>query len=167
MAKQALAFLLLFILMPTAHSAIELYDFSSEEKRARFHQLGAVLRCPMCENQSIIDSESPSAYDMRQELYRILEEGYTDEEVFEHLKSRFGQFILYKPPVRSDTWILWYLPPFLVLSGFVLLVLLARSRNKQAAASEGDSVSERQLKLKKILELDSKQSSPSNSKDSS
>lgn len=167
MAKRALVLLLLLILMPTAQSAIELYDFSSEEKRARFHDLGAVLRCPMCENQSIIDSESPSAYDMRQELYRLLEEGYTDDEVFDYLKSRFGEFILYKPPVRSDTWILWYLPPFMVLSGFVILVLLARSRNKQAPASQNDSVSERQLKLKRILELDSEKSSPSNSKDSS
>jgi|AntRauTorckE6833_2_1112554.scaffolds.fasta_scaffold05676_2 cytochrome c-type biogenesis protein CcmH len=167
MAKRAVVLLLLFFLVPLAQAAIELYDFSSEEKRTRFHELGAELRCPKCQNQSIIDSGSASAYDMRQELYQLLEKGYTDEEVFAHLKARFGEFILYKPPVRGDTWILWFLPPFLVLIGFVILVLLARSRKKQAPASQNDSVSERQLKLKKILELDSEQSSPSNSKDSS
>ncbi|MDR9466724.1 cytochrome c-type biogenesis protein [Marinospirillum sp.] len=167
MAKRAVVLLLLLFLIPTAQAAIELYDFSSEEKRVRFHELGAELRCPKCQNQSVIDSGSASAYDMRQELYQLLEEGYTDEEVFEHLKARFGEFILYKPPVRGDTWILWFLPPFLMLSGFVILVLLARSRQKQAPASQNDSVSERQLKLKKILELDSEKSSPSNSKDSS
>lgn len=166
MAKQGLVLLLLLVLMPTAQAAIELYDFSSEEKRARFHQLGAVLRCPMCENQSIIDSESPSAYDMRQELYRLLEEGYTDDQVFEHLTSRFGEFIHYRPPVRSDTWLLWYLPPFMIVAGFIILLVLARSRSKQAPASQGESISERQLKLKKILELDPDTTSSPNSKDS-
>ncbi len=163
MAKRLLIILLLVAWLPSAQAAIELYDFSSEENRARFHQLGAVLRCPMCENQSIIDSESPSAFDMRQELYRLLEEGYTDEQVFDHLTSRFGEFIHYRPPVRSDTWLLWYLPPAMIVGGLLLLVLLARAR-KQAGSKEPEgSHSERQLKLKKILELDTE----SNAKGSS
>ncbi|SFC16836.1 cytochrome c-type biogenesis protein CcmH [Marinospirillum celere] len=167
MAKRLLIALMLLWIAPLSHAAIELYDFSSEEKRARFHELGAVLRCPMCENQSIIDSESPSAFDMRQELYRLLEEGYTDDEVFEYLKSRFGEFIHYRPPVRQDTWLLWFLPPVLIVGGLLLLVFLARSRSKEDPPGTGESLSERQLKLKKILELDSEQTSTSNSKGSS
>lgn len=167
MAKRLLIALLLLWVAPLSQAAIELYDFSSEEKRARFHQLGAVLRCPMCENQSIIDSESPSAFDMRQEVHRLLEEGYTDDEIFEHLKARFGEFIHYRPPVRQDTWLLWFLPPILVVGGLLLLVILARSRSREAPIQSDESVSERQLRLKKILELDSEQQSSSNSKGSS
>lgn len=154
MAKRTLVLLLLLCWLPIAQAAIEIHDFSSDEKRVRFHQLGSVLRCPMCENQSIIDSDSPSAFDMRQELYRLLEEGYTDEQIFDHLTSRFGEFIHYRPPVRSDTWLLWYLPPAMIIGGLLLLVLLARSRRKAEVTEPSGSSSERQLRLKKILELD-------------
>ncbi|MFK7159793.1 cytochrome c-type biogenesis protein [Marinospirillum sp. MEB164] len=140
-----------------AQAAIELYDFSSEELRLRYQQVGGQLRCPMCENQAIIDSDSPSAFDMRQELYRLLEEGYTNQEIMEFMRARFGDFILYRPPVRSDTWLLWFLPPLLVLLGLLLIGFLVRQNQRAADQAEEAplSHSERQLRLNRILELES------------
>ncbi|SFX22866.1 cytochrome c-type biogenesis protein [Marinospirillum alkaliphilum] len=171
MAKRTLILLLALLLMGVAQAAIEVYDFSSEENRLRFQSLGGELRCPKCENQSIVDSNSPSAYDMRQELFRLLEEGYTDQQVFEFMKARFGEFIMYRPPVRSDTWLLWFLPPVLVVAGLLLVFLLARRRSDkgkdETTADRPLSPSERQLRLQQILELERSASSTTNSKESS
>ncbi|WP_114418725.1 cytochrome c-type biogenesis protein [Marinospirillum perlucidum] len=163
MARRLLILLLLLSLVPVSQAAIELYDFSSEEQRARFHELGGILRCPKCQNQSIIDSDSASAGDMREELFQLLQQGYSDEEVLEYLKARFGEYIVYRPPVRDDTLVLWFLPPAMILVGLLVLVFLARSRKKQIAGQDRESLSERQLRLKQILELD-KESPASSSK---
>lgn len=169
MAKRSLILLLLLLIFSAAQAAIEVYDFSSENNRLRFQQLGGELRCPKCENQSIVDSNSPSAFDMRQELFRALEEGYTDEQIFDYMKARFGDFIMYRPPVRSDTWFLWFLPPVLVLAGLVLVFFLARSRKDPTSSSATNEVStsERRLRLQQILELEQQQSAPGSSSDTS
>lgn len=169
MAKRSLILLLLLLIFSAAQAAIEVYDFSSENNRLRFQQLGGELRCPKCENQSIVDSNSPSAFDMRQELFRTLEEGYTDEQIFDYMKARFGDFIMYRPPVRSDTWFLWFLPPVLVLSGLVLVFFLARSRKDPTLSSATNEVStsERRLRLQQILELEQQQAAPGSSSDTS
>lgn len=112
----------------------------------------------MCENQAIIDSDSPSAFDMRQELYRLLEEGYTNQEIMEFMRARFGDFILYRPPVRSDTWLLWFLPPVLVLLGLLLIGFLVRQNQRDAETPDESTTlsrSERQQRLNRILELES------------
>lgn len=168
MAKHALIFLLLLCLAPASQAAIEVYDFSSDENRVRFHSLGHILRCPMCENQSIIDSDSPSAFDMRQELFRLLEEeGMTDRQIKDHLVARFGDYVLYRPPLRSETWMLWFLPPILVVGGLLLVFLLARARSGQterkSSASE-ETQAERQARLKKLLEMEASESSQSDTK---
>lgn len=165
MAKRSLILLLLLLTFSAAQAAIEVYDFSSENNRLRFQQLGGELRCPKCENQSIVDSNSPSAFDMRQELFRILEEGYSDQQVFDYMKARFGDFIMYRPPVRSDTWLLWFMPPLLVLAGLLLVFFLARSRKTGTSTTvvNETSTSERQLRLQQILELEQQQPKSNNS----
>lgn len=162
MAKRPLILILLLLVFATAQAAIEVYDFSSEDNRLRFQQLGGELRCPKCENQSIVDSNSPSAFDMRQELFRILEEGYTDAQVFDYMKARFGEFIMYRPPVRSDTWLLWFMPPLLIVAGLLLVFFLARNNKKKDSSSPEHelSASERQLRLQQILELEQQQAAP-------
>lgn len=148
-----LAAVLLVLFTSSSYAAIELYDFTDDGYQARYKDVGGKLRCPKCENQSIADSNSPSAYDMRQELYRLLEEGKTDSQIYDFMVNRFGDYVLYEPPMRKDTWLLWYLPPALVVLGLLLALFLVRSR-KPAAAVANVSVSERQLRIQQILELE-------------
>lgn len=153
MARKTLILLLLILFTSTSYAAIEVYDFTDDSYRLRYKEVGGQLRCPKCENQSIADSDSPSAFDMRQELYRLLEEGKTDQQIFDYMVNRFGDYVLYKPPMRSDTWLLWFFPPALVVLGLLLIFFLARSR-KNAESATNMSVSERQLRIQKILELE-------------
>lgn len=159
------SFFLLLTPNNSALAAIEVYDFSTNELRQRYQELGGQLRCPKCENQSIIDSNSESAFDLRQELYRLLEEGESDAGIFNFMRQRFGDYVLYNPSKDQRTWLLWYLPPaLLVLAFLTALVLVKRQNSKPTAentkvtdspASE-QAQAERQAQLKKILELDAK-----------
>ncbi len=164
-----LAVLLLVLFASTSYAAIELYDFTDDSYQARYKDVGGKLRCPKCENQSIADSNSPSAYDMRQELYRLLEEGKTDQQIYDFMVNRFGDYVLYEPPMRKDTWLLWYLPPALVFLGLLVAFFLVRSRKVPSPAVKM-SASERQLRIQEILELENNAaptSSLSNTKESS
>lgn len=162
MAKKSLMVLLLVLFASTSYAAIEIYDFTDDSYRTRYKDVGGKLRCPKCENQSIADSNSPSAYDMRQELYRLLEEGKTDPQIYDFMVKRFGDYVLYEPPMRKDTWLLWYLPPVLVVLGLFLAFFLVRSRQASPAAGKM-SVSERQLKIQQILDLEINSARPSSS----
>lgn len=146
-------FVLLVLFTSTSYAAIELYDFTDDSYQARYKDVGGKLRCPKCQNQSIADSNSPSAYDMRQELYRLLEEGKTDSQIYDFMVQRFGEYVLYEPPMRKDTWLLWYLPPALVVLGLLLAFFLVRSRSSAKPAITL-SASERQARIQKILELE-------------
>lgn len=169
MAKKLLILILLMLLSSVSYAAIEIYNFTDDSYRLRYKDVGGQLRCPKCSNQSIADSDSPSAFDMRQELYRLLEEGKTDQQIFDFMVKRFGDYVLYNPPKRSDTWLLWYLPPVLVVLGLLLAFFLVRSRSTTNAPTKM-SVAERQLRIQKTLELEQntdQQSSLSNTKESS
>src|SRR5690348_7700582 len=94
------------------------------ETRAR--HLSSELRCPVCQNQSIDDSEAPIARDLRLLIRQRLSAGDSDQQVLNFLVARYGNFVLLKPPVQFDTFFLWALAPFTLLAGVIALVLAAR-----------------------------------------
>ncbi|MCL4128630.1 UNVERIFIED_CONTAM: hypothetical protein GTU68_002885 [Idotea baltica] len=87
--------------------AAELKEFSSDQLRDRFQVLVTELRCPKCQNQNLADSNSPISADLRTEIFRMLEEGSTDQEIIDFLVVRYGEFVMYRPPVKKTTLILW------------------------------------------------------------
>ena len=128
---------------PKAQAVVEAFDFKNEELRSRYHELATVLRCPKCQNQNIIDSDAGIADDLRQQVYRLLNEGYTDEEILDFMVARYGNFVLYEPPVNSLTYLLWYGPfALLILAGLVVF-LLFRGNRKAARASQQISEQDR------------------------
>ncbi|WP_439889002.1 cytochrome c-type biogenesis protein [Pseudomonas sp. MBLB4123] len=139
------AALLSLVLLGTAQAAIDTYEFASEAERQRYRTLVEELRCPKCQNQNIADSDAPIAMDLRAEIYRMLEEGQSDEQIIDFLVARYGDFVLYKPPVSSRTLLLWYGPAALLVAGFVLLgVIVLRRRGKSSTPGQGLSDAERQ-----------------------
>ena len=132
-------------LLGTAQAAIDTYEFATEAERERYRNLVEELRCPKCQNQNIADSDAPIAMDLRAQIYRMLEEGQSNEQIIDFLVSRYGDFVLYKPPVTARTLLLWYGPAGLLAGGFVLLgVILLRRRSKPGVVASSLSADEQQ-----------------------
>ncbi|WP_181296641.1 cytochrome c-type biogenesis protein [Pseudomonas sp. Q2-TVG4-2] len=125
--------LLALCLAGGAQAAIDAYEFKDEAERERYRTLVEELRCPKCQNQNIADSNAPIAMDLRREIYRMLGEGQSNEQIIDYLVARYGDFVRYKPPVNAKTLVLWYGPvALLVLGGGVLAVILMRRRRGMA-----------------------------------
>lgn len=144
--------LLLFILalsvsMPLS-AGLEQFDFSGNVDEARYKALIAELRCLVCQNQSLADSDAGLANDLRLEVYELIDQGRSDAEVVDFLVARYGDFVLYSPPVKPSTWLLWYGPFALLLVGLFLLVLNVRKRSRQDPAGFSQ---EEQARLRRLL----------------
>ena len=124
-------------------AAEDVQIFSSEDKRQRFHELVAELRCPKCQNQTLADSNSPIAQDLRDEIYRMLEDGKTNGEIVDFLVDRYGEFVMYRPPLKNTTLILWLTPLLLMVVGIGILwwVYRRQTLNANPVKSEPDGVS--------------------------
>ena len=97
---------------------------------ARARHLSEEVRCMVCQNQSIDDSEAPLAHDLRVLVRQRLEAGDSDPQVLDFLVARYGDFVLLKPPFKPETLLLWGLPPLALLAGLGALVLMARRRKR-------------------------------------
>ena len=156
MKRLLIACLLGLSLVGMTRAAIDTYQFKDEAERERFRSLTAELRCPKCQNQNIADSNAPIATDLRREIFRMLEEGKSNAEIVDFLVLRYGDFVLYKPPVDTRTYLLWY-GPFALLGlgalGFVVLVL-RRRKVENNPAQVALSASENQ-RLQTLLQQNS------------
>ena len=103
-------------------------QFNDAAEEARFHKLTAELRCVMCQNQSLADSNAQIAHDMRREVLALMRQGKTDAEVKRFLVDRYGEFVLYRPEVAAHTWLLWFGPGLVLVGGGVLLAWVIRRR---------------------------------------
>jgi len=112
---------------------------------ARARDLSRELRCMVCQNQSIDDSDAPLAHDLRVLVRQRLEAGDTDREVIDFLVARYGEFVLLKPRFEAHTLLLWGLPPAALLIGIAALLLLARKRSRPAVEPALTAEEERRL----------------------
>lgn len=94
---------------------VDTYHFSSPQKQQQALALAKELRCPQCQNQNLLESTSPIAQDLRLEVYRLVEEGRSSQDIMALMTQRYGDFVLYRPPLRQATWILWFGPGVLLL----------------------------------------------------
>lgn len=135
----------------------EILDDPALEERAR--ALSANLRCMVCQNQSIDDSDAPLAKDLRVLVRERLVAGDTDSQVIDYLVSRYGEFVLLKPRFAFHTLILWATAPLALLAGAIaIFVLIRRKRPTAAAAASAPPLSdEEQARLDKLLKGDDKE----------
>jgi cytochrome c-type biogenesis protein CcmH len=113
-------------------------QFTDSAEERRFHALVSELRCVMCQNQSLADSNAQIAHDLRREVLALMRQGKSDDEVKQFLVARYGEFVLYQPQVRSKTWLLWFGPALLLLIGAVVIVRIVRSRGAGRAVPEDE-----------------------------
>ena len=105
------------------------------EYQGRYNDLLHELRCLVCQNQTLADSGSGLADDLRLEVKRMLEEGLSDEQIFAFMSDRYGDFVLYNPPVKPRTWLLWFGPFVLLIGGLIGIRQVVRANNKTAKSS--------------------------------
>jgi cytochrome c-type biogenesis protein CcmH len=106
--------------------AQEPLKFESTEQAERFNALTAELRCLVCQNQTLADSDAQLAQDLRQEVYNLMTSGKTDEEIKSFLVERYGDFVLYRPPLGTNTMLLWFMPILLLIIGGAVLFIVVR-----------------------------------------
>jgi cytochrome c-type biogenesis protein CcmH len=121
---------------------LEEFTFDSPEQQAQFRELIGKLRCLVCQNESLAGSQAELAQDLRNEVYSMLRAGQSQDEVLDFLVSRYGDFVLYDPPLKPSTYILWF-GPFILIGIGLLVYLLALARNK-ATPEQGLSTEERE-----------------------
>ena len=142
----------LVALVPAISFAItpdEILKNPALETRAR--HLSQQLRCMVCQNQSIDDSDAPLAHDLRVLVRQRLEAGDSDQQVLDFLVARYGEFVLLKPRLERQTMLLWGLPPAVLVAGIVALMLMAR-RRKSASTEPAMLTAAEQRRLSTLVE---------------
>ncbi|MBL7479917.1 cytochrome c-type biogenesis protein [Legionella bononiensis] len=119
-AAYLLCFSLVILLNMPVGFANSAYPLDSARKEAQFNHLLKDLRCLVCQNQDLADSNAELAKDLRLQVYHLVQEGKSDSEINDYLTSRYGDFILFKPPVKAVTLLLWFGPFVFLLLGFLI-----------------------------------------------
>ena len=137
---------ILLIQAPFAES-IEASIFETEEQQSRYTQLIEDIRCPVCQGQSIGGSNSGLAKDLREKVREMILDGQSDPEIYSYMVQRYGDFVVYKPPINIKTYLLWFAPLFILILSLIFLFRSTR-RNKEKTVNVSSDL-ERAKKLLK------------------
>jgi cytochrome c-type biogenesis protein CcmH len=109
--------------------------FENRNLEERYYFLIEEIRCLVCQNQSLADSNAPLAQDLRNEIFKMIQENKSNIEIMDFLVERYGDFVLYRPPLKKNTWLLWFGPFLFLVIGFFVAVFVIK---KQSGESQGN-----------------------------
>ncbi|MBP9764427.1 MAG: cytochrome c-type biogenesis protein CcmH [Gammaproteobacteria bacterium] len=112
--------------------AQDIYPFSDPNQRDLFSKIIHELRCSVCQNQNLSDSMAPLAVDLRNEIYQKVQSHYSESEIVEFVTHRYGEFVLYNPPLQWNTAFLWFGPVLILAMGFFLFSKYVKREWSQA-----------------------------------
>jgi cytochrome c-type biogenesis protein CcmH len=138
MMSRKLIYGLLWLLMSIsfdAYAVETMHPFASSEQEALYQRLITELRCLVCQNQNIADSDAELAADLRQKTYELINQGNNEAQIKAYMQQRYGDFVLYSPPLNQATWLLWCLPFLLLLAVLFWLFRRYRAYRAQDSAS--------------------------------
>ncbi|KFF65141.1 cytochrome c [Pectobacterium brasiliense] len=136
---RVLSFLGALLLSFSVLASSEVLRFDNDTQEQQFRELTMQLRCPKCQNNSIADSNSMIASDMRQKVYELMQQGQTKEQVVDYMVDRYGYFVTYEPPITPFTILLWLLPALFLAAGAWMIIRRARRiRSVKEPMSEQD-----------------------------
>lgn len=125
------------LFMFTNVSAIDTpMEFNDPATELRFKKLTEELRCLVCQNQSLADSHAELAQDLRNEVYRMVNAGDSNKEIIDYMVTRYGDFVLYRPPVKNTTYFLWFGPFLILLIAIIIIARVIRSRDNDLAEED-------------------------------
>jgi cytochrome c-type biogenesis protein CcmH len=137
--------LLMFMAQAALAMPVDTFKFDSVQQETVFHRLSNELRCLVCQNQSIADSNADLAKDLRNEIYKMLQQGKSEDEVIDFMVQRYGDFVLYNPPMKPLTWLLWFGPVIALFAGFFVVTRYIRNQRSHAVAAELSSDEQQRL----------------------
>lgn len=132
--------LLLGLVVAFAAHAVDPLPFKDRAQELRFQHLTRQLRCLVCQNESLLDSQAELAQQMRHIIFKQMQEGRTDAQIKQYLVDRYSDYVLYDPPLKPSTWLLWFGPAAILLlgAGGVLVTIRRRARHQGAGSPETD-----------------------------
>lgn len=136
--------LLFFLLLPLGAHAVQPLEFKDAAEEKRFQHLTRELRCLVCQNQNLADSDAGLAGDLRREVFEQLRAGKTDAQIKDYLVERYSRYVLYDPPLSGSTWLLWFGPLLLLGAGAGVVFALVRRRARAAAAQAASPTAARE-----------------------
>ena len=142
-----MAILLLLAASAIVQAKVESAAFATPEQEQRYRSLISELRCLVCQNQNIADSNADLAKDLRRQIREMIERGDSDQAIIDFMVARYGDFVLYRPPFKAITALLW-VGPFLFLAGglmVMIVIIRKRSRNTSPSLSESEQARVREL----------------------
>ena len=137
-ALRAMLFAALLMAGNVGAQAIDPLPFKDHAQEVRFQNLTRELRCLVCQNENLADSNADLARDLRHEVFDLMQQGKSDDEIKQYLVDRYSDFVLYDPPVKSSTLLLWFGPLAILLAGAVVVVVTVRKRSRLAPATAPD-----------------------------
>jgi cytochrome c-type biogenesis protein CcmH len=146
----SIVLLLLLIAAPPLPAAVTLesFTFPTKAEEQHFKDVIGQLRCLVCQNETLADSDADLAHDLRAEVYEMMKSGKSDQEVIDFLVNRYGDFVLYNPPVKPSTYLIWY-GPFVLLA--IAALLLIRAVGRQRQVQEPEISAEERKRLERLL----------------
>lgn len=142
--------LILFLLLSPLAQAIDSRQFANPEQQEAYETLTSELRCLVCQNQTIADSNAELAADLRRQVQEMLEQGKSREEIVQFMTDRYGDFVLYKPPFKLKTGLLWLGPMAFLLLGLVAVFFVIR--HKRAKTTLEPTQAEKLAKVRRLLD---------------
>ncbi|MEO8936258.1 MAG: cytochrome c-type biogenesis protein [Burkholderiaceae bacterium] len=137
------------LLVSTAHAKEAVPEAADPALEARMVRVTSELRCLVCQNQTIADSHADLAVDLRRQVREQLQAGRSDAEIIDYMTARYGDFVLYRPPFKATTALLWLGPALMLVAGLVVLAMVLRRRNRLSAdAFEPDDDDDLSLPMK-------------------
>ena len=143
-----LVILCLSLLSALSYAEIEHHEFKSIEQEQSYQTLISELRCLVCQNQTIADSNADLAKDLRRQVYEMLQQGQSQQQIADFMTERYGDFVLYNPNFNLKTGLLWLGPALFLLMGLIAVLLFARKKPN----TETGLTSEQKSQLDKILD---------------
>ncbi|MGD2020521.1 MAG: cytochrome c-type biogenesis protein CcmH [Thiohalocapsa sp.] len=150
--KTILLAALLAVATATPAYTLEEFQFDSPAQEQEFRDLIAKLRCLVCQNESLAGSQAELAQDLRNEVYRMMRAGQSEDEILDFLVARYGDFVLYDPPLKPSTYVLWF-GPFVII-GIAAFFMLRAVLRRKPAGDDDMSEAERE-RLRTLLGADS------------
>lgn len=143
--------LIILLISFNCFAGVEYKKFDTPEQEEAYKILVDELRCLVCQNQTIADSNAELAQDLRRQVYEMLQEGKTKDEIADFMTQRYGDFVLYNPPFKAKTGLLWIGPAVFLLIGLVMLILFSRRKRKVKNSKLSEAEIAQKAKIKSLL----------------
>jgi cytochrome c-type biogenesis protein CcmH len=136
--------------LPPLAGAVDAHQMATPALQKTYESINSELRCLVCQNQTIADSNADLAKDLRRQVGEMLEQGKSKQDIINFMTERYGDFVLYKPPFKGKTSLLWLAPGLFLLAGVVTVFFVVRRRKNASAAVTINS--EQQKKISRLLD---------------